>query len=506
MKSGLRRIALAVACAAGFGALCAPSYAANWLMLQGTEPASSSARAYLWGFIQAQYQKDNSDANPYLGTPGNNYKYVPAELIGPNLTSQSAFNVNRARIGVRGTGFPLDSTINYFLLAEFGNNALNATNSAAATLTDASITVNRIPHARIRVGTFKYPTAEEAFQGIATFDYINFTEVTNQMLLERFPNRTATLNRNNVAGFNFADDGSTSPYNRFDRGVDGFRDTGIQIFDAFKTGNWEHSYAVMYGNGNGVNFSDNDSNKDTYLYWSSEKLFGGSGPFRQGLKFFVWHQKGKRTLYNPATPFPAGPGADKEPAGKTEYDRMREGLGVAFRRGQFRATAEYMKGKGMIFLGPDNPSFTITAPCLAAVPPAQGGTYNPANGVPTCGTDTPQNRALLADGRKGESNGWYVEGGWYIPNSDWELDARYDVYKRLTNATKLDGPCAFEFDFKTTTLGAQYHFNKKTRLTMNAAARKFEAVDCPAPAPGGNPNNNLDGVDKRYSIQLTHVF
>ncbi len=33
--------------------------AANWLMLQGTEPAGAAARAKVWGFIQAQYQKDN---------------------------------------------------------------------------------------------------------------------------------------------------------------------------------------------------------------------------------------------------------------------------------------------------------------------------------------------------------------------------------------------------------------------------------------------------------------
>ena len=84
---------------------CASSaQAANWLMLQGTEPAGQAARAKVWGFVQAQYQHDNSDANAGGG-------YNPPKLIGPNLDDQSAFNVNRARIGVRGTGMPLDSKV-----------------------------------------------------------------------------------------------------------------------------------------------------------------------------------------------------------------------------------------------------------------------------------------------------------------------------------------------------------------------------------------------------------
>ena len=87
--------------------LASSAQAANWLMLQGTEPEGQSKRANLWGFAQVQYQKDNS--NPNIGGA-----YVPPKLIGPNLSEQDQFNVNRARIGVRGTGFPLDGKVNYF--------------------------------------------------------------------------------------------------------------------------------------------------------------------------------------------------------------------------------------------------------------------------------------------------------------------------------------------------------------------------------------------------------
>jgi predicted porin len=58
-------------------------------------------------------------------------------------------------------------------------------------------------------------------------------------------------------------------------------------------------------------------------------------------------------------------------------------------------------------------------------------------------------------------------------------------------------------EFTTFTLGTQYHFNKKTRVNAEAAFRDYEAVDWDS---GTGPNDNLDGVDTRYSIQVTHIF
>ena len=184
-----RKIALMAAGIAGC-LMTQSAYSANWLMLQGTETAKQgeAPRAHVWGFIQAQYQYDNSD--PSL-RPNPDGGYVPPKLIGPNLDDQSAFNVNRARIGVRGTGFPLDSKVNYFILTEFGNNGITYGDDGKH-LTDASITLNHIPGARIRMGLFKYPGAEEGLQAIHVFDYINFTSVTNQLLLERFPSSSTS--------------------------------------------------------------------------------------------------------------------------------------------------------------------------------------------------------------------------------------------------------------------------------------------------------------------------
>jgi hypothetical protein len=110
--------------------------AADWLLLQGTEPAAASVPAHVFGFVQAGFMKDYSSAN----ATGN--VYVPPKMLGPNLNAQSGFNVSHAQVGVRGTGFPLDDHINYFMLLEAGNTGLNntSTGKSGPVLTDASVT------------------------------------------------------------------------------------------------------------------------------------------------------------------------------------------------------------------------------------------------------------------------------------------------------------------------------------------------------------------------------
>lgn len=457
MKQALKKAALVAACAAGMAATMQVE-AANWLMLQGTEPTSAAGRMKTWGFIQAQYQKDSSDAN-------SSDQYIPPKLVGPDLTTQETFNINRARIGARGQGFPLDGKVNYFFLAEFGNNAITAPGNSFAKITDASITLNYIKGARVRVGLFKTPMSEELYQGIAIFDYINFTNYTNQQLLERTPNKDYTAN---VAPTTLPASSSAS-LNAFDHSVSAGRDTGIQIFDTFKSGNWEHSYSVMMGNGNGLNTTDNDDKRDTYLYWSSELVFGGKGPRRQGVKVYAWSQKGERLLDN----------TDDSTHNPTSFDRKRSGIGFKYLKKPFRVSGEYSKADGMIWVGPHAPTFDMN-PAAAAVP---------------------------GDGTDGEANGWQLDFGWYIPNTKWELDARYDVYNRLVDDTPFPGgPNAgkgFESQWKELTLGVQYHFNLKTRFTFNAIRRSVEAIDWDADA---GPNANMDGIGNRMAMQLTHIF
>ena len=453
MKAVLKKTMLAASCVVAFGGMGSSVQAADWLMIQGAEPHGSAGRAKVWGFIQAQYQKDNSDPN----AAGD---YAPPKLIGPDLDSQSAFNINRARIGVRGTGMPIDPNVNYFLLVEFGNNAITNPGGAFAHVTDASITLNHLKDiVRVRGGMFKVPMAEELYQGIALFDYVNFTEGTNQLLLERLPNRSYTDSDPVGGGGNInLNVQPTASLNGYTKPVAAGRDTGVQLFNSLKVApSLELGYSLMVGNGNGIEGSDNDDNKDVNFYLSLTKIFGGAGPRRQDWKTFVWYLNGKRSV-------------DGNNDGVyEEYDRKRWGIGTKYYKLPFRVTAEYIKAEGMIFQGPHKPTFIL----------ADAADTNPAH--PTSGL-----------GSNAEATAWYIEGGWMIPGTKWELDLRYAEYDRMEGTP-------VEANFENLTYGFQYHFNKKTRMAVNVENRDYSSGNAGLTA-------NLKDVDKRISLQLTHIF
>ncbi|VAW50467.1 hypothetical protein MNBD_GAMMA06-1590 [hydrothermal vent metagenome] len=419
-------------------------HSANWLALQGTEPDGQSARARVWGFVQPEYQ--STDGTKLKAGPWNDQNAI-FNQIAPDLKTNSQFSIRRARIGVRGTGFPLDNKVNYFFLAEFGNNGITRAGGQAggAKVTDASVTLSHIPGVRIRAGQFKTPGAEEGLAAIHVFDYVNFTGVTNGLLLERFFNSDGSV-----------DGGGNGP----NGSVGAFRDVGIQFFNTFKFASWEHSYALMFGNGNGIARGDNDDNRETYIYWSSELVFGGKGGRRQGWKMFVWNQDGKRTINAGAT------------QATDEFDRTRTGLGTTFRKGKYRAAFEYITADGMIFNGTDG----------GALP---GASNNAGTATASFNMET-----------KGEADGYYGHFGYAIMPS-LELDLRYDIYNRMTDVA------AKERQFTTTTLGAQYFFNKKSRLIVNYEVRDGEAPNAPGSA---GPNQILDGLDDRLSAQLLIIF
>ena len=437
---------------ASLSLLSTQTYASNWLMLQGTEPANSAARAKVWGFVQPEYQSMSGTklkAGPFKGQD------MSPNMVKPDNKSHEAFNIRRARVGVRGTGFPLDTDVNYFFLAEFGNNGVTGPSKDGVLLTDASVTFNQIPGARVRIGQFKTPGSEEGLQAIHVFNYVNFTSGTNQLLLERFTNGDGSDGNGKPAS------DSTSKISMDANGLNGsvgaFRDQGIQVFDTFKVDNWEHSYALMYGNGNGIGRGDNDDNKDIYAYWSSELVYGGKGPRRQGMKLFAWANAGERTLTT---------------SGAGEYDRDRNGLGMTFLKGKYRAAAEYITADGMIFNGSDG----------GAIP----GSINNA------GDNISQVNVIT----NGEADAYYVDFGYKVL-PELELDLRYDVLNRGTET--VNG----ERTFDTLTLGAQYFFNKKSRMTFNYEVRNQEAPGFADTAP---PNLIADSLDDRLSLQWLVIF
>ena len=420
----------------------APAYSANWLALQGTEPPDAES-VRIFGFIQPEYQYlDGTDlrAGPFAGTP------AATNLVAPDQDSSSMFTVRRARLGARGVPFPQDDKINYFILAEAGNNGITHNGGGSVRISDASVTLNHIEGARLRIGQFKYPGSEEGLMSIQSFDYVNYTNVTNMLMMERFFDSDGSV----------ASVGANSP-----NGPTGaFRDVGIQVFDWFDTAGWEHTYAAMIGNGNGITRGDDNDDKDLHLYWASELLFGGKGGRREGLKLYAWHQKGERTLAAGATQT------------VRDFDRTRWGLGSTLRRGKYRAGAEYIRADGMIFSGTDGG--------------AVAGTLNNA------GTAVASNNVLPED----EADGWYIDVGYRVLPKV-ELDVRYDRLDRGTDTATE------ERRFETLTLGAQYFFNPSTRATLNYEFRDAEAPRLPGDAV---PNQVLDSMDDRLSVQLLMVF
>lgn len=420
-----------------------PAHATNWLMLQGTEPADQAPRAKLWGFVQLDYQ--HTDDTKLKAGPG---KGKPAAFnqMAPQLDSASGFNVKRARIGVRGNNLPLDKKVNYFLLAEFGNNGITTGKGASqGQLTDASVTLNYIPGARVRAGLFKTPGSEEGLQAAFVANYINFSNATDRLLLERdFEYESGNTERDGPVG--------------------AFRDTGVQVFDTFNLGGWDTSYAVMIGNGSGLAVTNNNGDMDTYLYASTEKVFGDSkGPRRQGFKLYAWTQNGKRSYYEGDPTSNPGPNPTE-----ASQDRTRSGVGTTFFNGKYRMAAEYIMADGMIYGGTSG-----------ARTPSDGGTFS-----------------VLPDQK---ADGYYVSLG-YRPISTVELDVRYDKLNSATDKNGTGGANA-ERVFETTTLGAQYFFNKKTSLKANYEIRSVDA-----PNSNDTVNDILDSIDNRISVQLTTVF
>ena len=468
MKSVNRKIILSAVCAAVAGIVSLPVNADNWLMLQGTESGAAAPRAKVWGFLQPTYMSTDGTKLPAGGWSGQDAQF---NVHQPDLSSSSTFQLQRARVGIRGVGFPLDPKINYFLLAEYGNNGITnpGGGSGSVRITDASVTLNHIKGMRVRVGQMKIPMSEEVYQGIFAFNYINFTNIANQQLIER-PFQT-----DGIASCNLST--SSSQYLRycngdadtqFRTGAVAVRDIGVMLFDTFYVKDWEHSYALMYGNG-GISKHDRDDNKDTTIYWASEKVYGAGRARRQGWKMFAWNTSGKRTVYDSVV---LNAGGSYE-ASERVYDRRLTGLGTTFRKGPYRFWAEYTQAKGMIFNGSTG----------GAVPGA----------VNNAGTAVSQFQLST----KGESDGWYLDFGYNI-TPKLELDIRYDVYNRVTNLA-----AAAERTYETTTLGFQYFFNKKTRFTFNY---EFRTLEAPGQSASSTANQIGEVMDDRISAQIFAGF
>jgi len=447
----MKKVSMSLALAAALG-MSSAAWGADWLQLQGNEPAKASTFK-LWGFIQPTYvQNEGASVNGLKGVPiapynGQNPVF---NTVNPDQTHRAEFNFLRARLGIRGFMPGTRKKMNYFVLAEAGKNGL--TRQDDLVLSDASLTFNYIPGARIRVGLFKDPTGEEALQGIPTLNYINFTNVSDQLLNERVVRPASAATGRKTAP-------TTLAHATVIGSVSGFRGVGIQVYDWFRQRQWEYTYAVKVSNGNGINtINDDNSDKDVTARLSAAYIFGGKGPRRQDVTAYIWHQEGKRSFSG------------------QKYNRIREGVGINYLRHGIRLGGEYLRGSGMIFAGPNPPFKDIGAPAF-------------------------QPLATIALSSDNKADGWYLESGWRFLHK-WEADLRYSTYDRLTNSQPL------ERKFTTWTVGGQYFVNRKTRVALN-----YEIRDLKVANPGALSGNTLSNAEaianamgNRISLQLTYIF
>ncbi|MFA6015155.1 MAG: porin [Gallionellaceae bacterium] len=333
--------------------------AANWLQLQGNEAPNAPAFRVL-GFVQPSYTY--IDAQPVSGLQGPsaalNGRYSTLNLNWPELQHTHQFQVIRAGLGARGK---ISNEINYFVALDAGQNGVNYYRDVS--LTDASLTFNYIPGARVRAGLMKLPTSEEALLAInVSYPYVYNSNAVLYMLVGLPVESIGAVST------------SSASYARLVSGFSGFRDWGVQVYDWFNLGPWEYSYAAMLSNGAPIDkLSDSDSRKDLTLRFQTSYLFGGQGPNREDISAFVWRQNGSRLF------------------GTEQFAMVREGVGMKYLQGNYRITGEYLRGNGMI-VGGQTPPFTG------------------------------QNFVV---GVNEKADGWYVEGGWrFIPQ--WEINLRYD--------------------------------------------------------------------------------
>ena len=473
-RQSLLTAAVAAACFVG------SAHATNWFQLQGTEPSGIAAPFHLFGFIQPTYQDTGGTAVTGLKGPKAapfNGAVPKFNEVAPQDTSMSSFNMLRARIAVRGTVTPISNKIDYFIMAEFGNNGYTYSNgSYTPRLTDASVTFNEIPGMRVRVGLFKTPGPEEVLQGIPDFDYINFTNVSAQLILNQFIGSAPAM--------------ATGPgaYAVQAAPIDAGRDQGVQLFDWFNNGPWQFAYAAMIGNGAPLYYNAQSNSTSYYGRLQESYIFHHSkGPHQAGITAWVWGHLGHQAL-----------DVEDTAGGYTRqnYTFKRYGAGAQYRSGfmtpgAVRVTGELMRGTGWILA----PAAFLTSAAYNSTPVG-------------CGSTNPVCTETLYPGANNAAVGGYIETGFFV-TKHWDLEARYDQYDRMTNNPGL------ERVFKTTTLGVQYYISPMARITLNYAFNRINvphlsAIKGPTPTATAALQNNASAIasarDNTIALQTTLFF
>ena len=450
--------------------------AVDWIMATGTEPAKVTHRFFGAAAVSYNNYTGCDEFSGMLGGAAGINGYLPNQCrVGPDLDhDDKGFNLDALMVGARGNIIP--SKINYFVTANFGNNAathkpLNIHRERFVSLTDASVTFSYIPGARVRVGLFQKPGPEELMESLKVKNFTFMTDFVRRNQIERFVDGSAK-GMAPIAGEGYA--GSIAKYGE---DADVGRDWGIQVFDSFKTGKWKHTYAAMLGKGDGMhNKGNNNDGVDLNLYFASEyALPGGKGPMKNGVKLYAYHQDGERHYY-----------IDAQDTKSEDFDRIRYGVGIKA-KGRF-----FGEGGGLHRFGLDMMF-------------AEGMILQSATG--SC-TNCPWGGYLqIASDKKNKAKGLTVSYGYHL-NKNWQFDIQYArnnlLYDTEESATwkAID-----EREITETALGVSYHFTPKTRLTANYVFRDVIAPNATGGTPADkNANNATSAVGDFVGLRLSHFF
>lgn len=408
--------------------------AGDWVMLQGTEPAESAELKTLL-FLQPSFSYTKGSllsAGPFKGKKG------VFNLNGPDFRSSAEFYNARGFALIRGIVPKTDKKINFFGMVDFGKNLLTGSEKTTGNprnfqIADISLTFNYLPFFRVRAGQFITPGSNEMMKAIHFYDYINYTNFTVFTMLD----------------WNMPGPGDGTASNRPPFPNAGFRDIGIMIFDTFSIDFSKHTYALMFGQGNGISRFSNDKNIDVHGRYRSYFPFSKE----KNLEFILWGVKGKRKM--------SSNGAVQT----FKRDRYGADLSVKWRNWRTEFSGAY--GDGIIFHG-----------TFGAGPP---GLRNDKNQIASFLT-LPSENAI----------GGHVSINYDISN--YVIGFRYDIlgYGLREN---LNGRI-----FQTLTLSAQYKFAKfPTRLIFNYEWRQAEAPRLSSTHP---VNQFLSNMDNRISLSL----
>jgi len=203
----------------------APAEAADWLSLQGLEPADPVRGAIRgFGFLQLSvegYPGAEID-NPDLG------KFDGQTPVFNTIEGSAAWGatIRRARVGLRGHLPGTGESASIQVSAELGQNPLTTVGGVwVPRLMDASVTLRSAGDVHLRMGRMKAPLSDESLEAVHVTAASNrFTRVTGQLLMER------DASKGSLSG-----------------PVDGFRNLGVQAFGAHRAAQTEISWALMAG-------------------------------------------------------------------------------------------------------------------------------------------------------------------------------------------------------------------------------------------------------------------